>query len=318
VVAALDAATPAVAVIDSIQSLTDVDTGGTPGSVAQVRACAQRLVVEAKQRDVAIVIVGHVTKEGGLAGPRALEHMVDTVLAFDGDRHQGLRILRATKHRYGPTGGVGLLEMAPDGLRAVDDASGYLLAGRHHAPGSVVVPALDGSRVLTVEVQALVAPRTLAQPQRRAAGLDSGRLGLVLAVLDQRGGVGITGSDVWAAAVGGVRITEAGADLGVAMAVASAATGRPVPIDVAVCGEVGLSGEVRHVAQLPARIGEAARLGFRRLVVPESAPEPRSDVELVRVASVLDALHALRLLPPTPPPWADAGPRDHARPPQEA
>jgi DNA repair protein RadA/Sms len=162
-----------------------------------------------------------------------------------------------------------------------------------------------------------VAPRTLAQPQRRVAGLDAGRLGLVLAVLDQRGGVGISGSDVWAAAVGGVRIVEAGADLAVAMAVASATTGRPVPTDIAVCGEVGLSGEVRHVAQLPARIGEAARLGFRRLVVPESAPQTRSDVELVRVASVLDALHALRLFPPTPPPWADAGPWDHAPSPQE-
>jgi DNA repair protein RadA/Sms len=298
VLAAVGEVEPAVVVIDSIQTVYDPDVGSAPGSVAQVRECAHQLVRAAKERELTTVLVGHVTKEGTLAGPRVLEHVVDTVLSFEGERHHALRLLRAVKHRFGPTGELGLFEMADDGLRSVPDPSGLFLGDRRAGvPGSVVVAALEGHRPLLVEIQALVAPSGLAMPRRSAQGLDSGRLSLLLAVLDRRVGLSMAGADVFASAVGGARIAEPAADLALALALASASSGTPLPPDVVACGEVGLGGEVRQVGQTARRLAEAARLGFRTAVVPASAPDVPAGMEAIRVRSLAEAVARLDLAP---------------------
>lgn len=277
VVAAVDDVKPDVLVLDSIQSVFEPELGSAPGSVAQVRECAQRLVGLAKDRSLATILVGHVTKDGALAGPRVLEHVVDTVLSFEGERHHSLRLLRAVKHRFGATGELGLFEMGEDGLAGVPDAAGLFLGDRSDGvPGSVVVPAMEGQRPLLVELQALVAPTNLPMPRRSAQGLDSGRLALLLAVLHRRAHLSTEKSDVYASAVGGVRITEPAADLALGLALASAVADRPFPADVVACGEVGLAGEVRQVAHMDRRLAEASRLGFRRAVVPASAAVARA------------------------------------------
>ena len=300
VVAAVDEIAPAVLVVDSIQTVHDPEVGTAPGSVTQVRECAQALVSMAKQRSLATVLVGHVTKDGALAGPRVLEHVVDTVLSFEGERHHALRLLRAVKHRFGPTGELGLFEMTDAGMAGVPDPSGLFLGDRslgadgRAVPGSVVVPAIEGARPLLVEIQALVAPSPLAQPRRSAQGLDAGRLSLLVAVLERRCGLSLCKSDVYASAVGGVRVTEPAADLALALALASAAAGAPLPADLVACGEIGLGGEVRQVGHTAKRLSEAARLGFERAVVPGSAPEI-SGVEAIRVASIGEAIERLGL-----------------------
>jgi DNA repair protein RadA/Sms len=287
---------PALVVVDSIQTLVDPDVASSPGSVTQVRDTAHRLVQEAKQRDVAVVLIGHVTKDGALAGPRVLEHVVDTVLSFEGDRHHALRLLRAVKHRYGPTSELGLFEMAEAGLTGVADASRLFLSDRVMGiPGSVVVPTLEGHRPLLVEVQALVVPSPLPTPRRSAQGFDQGRLALLVAVLSNRVGLPFVDRDVYASVVGGVRLGEPGSDLGICLALASALTSTAVPGDLIACGEVGLGGELRQVAQTPRRLAEAARLGFRRAIVPASAPEAPGGLELVRVTSVAEAVCAAGL-----------------------
>ena len=296
VVAAMDELSPALVVVDSIQTLVDPDVASSPGSVTQVRDTAHRLVQEAKQREVAVVLIGHVTKDGGLAGPRVLEHVVDTVLSFEGDRHHALRLLRAVKHRYGPTSELGLFEMAESGLAGVADPSRLFLSDRVMGiPGSVVVPTLEGHRPLLVEVQALVVPSPLPTPRRSAQGFDQGRLALLVAVLSNRVGLPFVDRDVYASVVGGVRLGEPGSDLGICLALASALTSIAVPGDLIACGEVGLGGELRQVAQTPRRLAEAARLGFRRAIVPASAPEAPGDLELVRVTSVAEAVRAAGL-----------------------
>ncbi len=287
---------PDLLIVDSIQAVSDPEVGSAAGTVTQVRAAAQQLVAEAKRRDLATVLVGHVTKDGALAGPRVLEHVVDTVLAFEGDRHHALRLLRAVKHRYGATSDLGLFEMADDGLRSVPDPSRLFLADRRAGvPGSVVVPTLEGHRPLLVELQALVVRSPLAQPRRSAQGVDGGRLSLLLAVLDQRAGFSLAGHDVYALAVGGVRVIEPGADLALALAVASAAGDTPLDQDLAACGEIGLGGEVRQAAQSGRRLAEAARLGFRRVVVARSAPEPPPGLEAIRVDTLAQAVAAVGL-----------------------
>jgi DNA repair protein RadA/Sms len=292
VVAHVDALGPDVLVVDSIQTVHDLDLGSAPGSVGQVRGCAQRLVVEAKARGMSVVLVGHVTKDGGLAGPRVLEHLVDTVLAFEGERHHALRMLRAVKHRFGSTRELGLFEMGERGLAGVPDPSALFLADRQPGvPGSVVAPVLDGQRPLLVEVQALVVPSTAPAPRRTAQGVDGGRLAQVLAVLDRHAGLDVGRADVHVAVAGGVRVQEPGADLAVALAVASSATGRPLPSDLVTCGEIGLGGELRQVHRTERRLAEAARLGFARAVVPRSAPEAPAGMVLSRAASIADAVH---------------------------
>lgn len=294
VMAAVDEVRPDVVIVDSIQTVFDPEVGSAPGSVTQVRECAAQLVGLAKQRGLATVLVGHVTKEGTLAGPRVLEHVVDTVLSFEGERHHSLRLLRAVKHRFGATGELGLFEMAGAGLVGVPDAGALFLADRRPGvPGSVVVPAMEGQRPLLVEVQALVSPTELAMPRRSAQGLDGGRVALVLAVLGERAGLPFGKADVYTSAVGGVRIVEPAADLAVALALVSASTGVPLPPDLVACGEVGLGGELRQVGSAGRRLAEAARLGFRRAVVPPSAPEVADGLRLLRPATLAEALHLL-------------------------
>lgn len=299
IVAAIDEVRPELVVIDSIQTIADPDIASAPGSVVQVRACAHRLVGEAKQRGVPVVLVGHVTKEGSLAGPRVLEHVVDTVLAFEGDRHHALRLLRAVKHRFGPTSELGVFEMTGDGLQGVPDASRLFLTDRRTGvPGSAVVPTLEGHRPLLVEVQGLTNPVPPGVPPRRSAqGLDGGRLALLLAVLERRARLPMGGFEVFASAVGGVRLTEPGADLAVCLAVVSAVLDVPLPPDMVVFGEVGLAGELRQVAQAPRRLAEAARMGFRRAVVPANSPDDTAGMSLLRVATLDQALAVAGLHP---------------------
>ncbi|HEX2575819.1 MAG TPA: DNA repair protein RadA, partial [Aquihabitans sp.] len=231
-------------------------------------------------------------------GPRVLEHVVDTVLAFEGDRHHALRLLRVVKHRFGSTHELGLFEMTDQGLQGVPDASGLFLADRRPGiAGSVVVPTIEGHRPLLVELQVLVAKSPLPSPRRSATGLDSGRLSLLLAVLEQRLGILTGGHDVYALAVGGVKVGEPGVDLALALAVVSSLTGVPLPDDVVACAEVGLGGELRQVAQTPRRLSEAARLGFGRALVSATAPEPPPGIVVQRVGTLAEAVTDLQLVP---------------------
>jgi DNA repair protein RadA/Sms len=296
VLAHIDRVQPGVVVIDSIQTVHDPALGSAPGSVVQVRECAHRLVREAKERDLAVVLVGHVTKEGGLAGPRVLEHVVDTVLYFEGERHHALRLLRAAKHRFGSTSELGLFEMTDAGLEPVPDASALFLGDRRPGvAGSAVVPTLDGARPLLVELQSLVASSNLAMPRRSAQGVDGGRLAFLLAVLEQRAGLTVSGSDVFALAVGGVKVTEPGADLALALAVASSVCDTALPDDLVACAEVGLGGELRQVSQTPRRLAEAARLGFTYALLPHSAPDPPPGLRARRAGTIAEALAVLGL-----------------------
>jgi DNA repair protein RadA/Sms len=294
---------PDVLVVDSIQTVWDTDLESAPGSVAQVRGCAHQLADLAKRDGPTTILVGHVTKEGALAGPRALEHLVDTVLSFEGDRHHALRLLRAAKHRFGPTGELGLFEMTAAGLEGVSDAGGLFLADRRaQTPGSVVFPALEGQRPLLVEIQALVVRSSMPSPRRSTTGFDAGRLALLLAVLQQRASLDLSQQDVYVSVVGGVRVSDPGADLAVCTALASAFSGIPAGDDLVVVGEVGLGGETRQVTNTPRRLSEAARLGFTRALVPERGPD-HSPLTLWRVPTVAGALDAC--LDPTtsaPPP----------------
>jgi DNA repair protein RadA/Sms len=290
VLAHVDAVMPDVLAVDSIQAVADPELGGVPGSVSQVRECAHRLAQLAKARTLTTLLVGHVTKDGTLAGPRALEHVVDTVLSFDGERHHALRMLRALKHRFGPTDTLGLFEMGERGLVTVPDASALFLADRRAGtPGSVVTAVLDGVRPLLVEVQALVVPSH--SPRQSAQGLDAARLPLLLAVLERHGRLELTGADVFTSVAGGVRVPGASADLAVALAVAGALVRRPVEAETIAIGEIGLGGEVRQVPQTARRLREAARLGFTRALTPPSTPTvPGLDV--VPVVDLEEALGA--------------------------
>jgi DNA repair protein RadA/Sms len=283
---------PALVMVDSVQAVSDPDTAGLPGGVPQVRACAEYLVRLAKTYEVPFVLVGHVTKDGALAGPRLLEHLVDTVITVDGDRHHSLRMVRATKHRFGPTGELGLFAMGEAGLTAVTDPHTLLLGDRRPGtPGSAVLAAMEGQRALLVEIQTLRAPTATdaAPPRRSAQGIDSGRLALLLAVLEQAG-VMLGHADVFASAVGGIRVTEPAADLAIALALASTVRGQALPADLVAFGEVGLGGEIRQVPHAPRRLSEAARIGFRRALVPPSCPDGPAGIELVRVASIDEAV----------------------------
>lgn len=254
---------PALLVVDSIQTMADSELSGVPGSVGQVRACAARLMRIAKQEGITVLLVGHVTKEGVIAGPRVLEHLVDTVLSFEGDRDHTLRIVRATKNRFGSVSEIGIFEMEEEGLRAVGQPSGALLAGRtEDVSGSCVMVALEGTRPILVEVQALVTPSYLQMPRRLATGIDTARMLQVLAVLERRAGLAFGQHDVYVSVAGGIRIAEPGIDLPLALALASARTDRPVSPGVVAFGELGLTGELRGARQSDARLREAARLGF--------------------------------------------------------
>jgi DNA repair protein RadA/Sms len=297
IVASLDTAQPHLVIIDSIQSVADPDLGSAPGSVVQVRGCTHRLVAEAKRRGIPMLLVGHVTKDGGLAGPRVLEHIVDTVLSFEGDRHHALRLLRAVKHRFGSTNELGVFEMVERGLVGVPDASSLFLTDRRTGvAGSAVTPTLEGHRPLLVEVQALTNRVNSGVPPRRSAqGLDPGRLALLLAVLERRARLPMAQHEVFASAVGGVRLTEPGSDLPMCLAIVSALADHPLPPDVISFGEVGLAGELRQVAHASRRLAEAARLGFTRAIVPANSANGVAGISLVRAATLNEALLAVGL-----------------------
>ncbi|HEV7524869.1 MAG TPA: DNA repair protein RadA [Acidimicrobiia bacterium] len=284
---------PVILAIDSIQAVHDPDAPGSAGSVAQVRDGAQELVRVAKENDIATLLVGHVTKDGGLAGPRALEHVVDTVLSFEGDRHHALRMLRALKHRFGATDELGLMEMTAAGLVPVSDPSALFLADRRlGATGSVVTAVMEGTRPLCVEVQSLVVPTGAPIPRRVAQAFEGNRLAMLVAVLQQRAGIALAAQDVYASVAGGVRVAEPAADLAVALAVAGARNDYAVDPDTMVIGEIGLGGEIRQVPQAPRRLAEALRLGFRNAIVPLSTPDVRG-MNLRRVADLREALVAV-------------------------
>ena len=288
--------TPGLLVIDSIQTVTSEDLDGPPGSVGQVREAAQRLMELAKAEGVPVILVGHVTKDGTLAGPKTLEHLVDVVLSVEGDRTGGLRLLRAAKNRYGATEEVGVFEMGERGLSEVADPARAFLADHDApAPGSVVAPVLEGSRPILVEVQALVAPTAAPSPRRTASGVDPNRLALLVAVLGRRAGIGLSGHDVYANLAGGLSVSEPGLDLPLALALASSLRDRPVVTGTVAIGEVGLLGELRAVGGLDRRLREAARLGFTRALVPR--PRGREvpaipGMELVVVGTLGDAVRA--------------------------
>ncbi len=287
---------PDILAVDSIQTVHDPDSPGAPGSVSQVRDAAQRLVRLAKEQNVSTVLVGHVTKDGALAGPRVLEHIVDTVLSFDGDRHHALRMLRAAKHRFGATDELGLMEMTEAGLLPLADPSALFLGDRKPgASGSIVAPVMEGARPLCVEVQSLVNMTTAPVPRRVAQAVDTNRLAMLIAVLARRGQIEMSGRDVYVSVAGGVRVAEPGADLAILLALASAEYDTPIPATTVALGEVGLGGEIRQVAQTPRRLAEALRLGFERAIVPPSTPDVRG-MNLVRVVDVSDALAAARLI----------------------
>ena len=270
ITASLDSARPpAVVVIDSIQTMYVDSLDSAPGTVSQVRASAQELIRLAKARGFALLLVGHVTKDGQIAGPKVLEHMVDTVLAFEGERGHQFRILRATKNRFGPTDEIGVFEMSESGLIEVANPSALFLAERRDSvAGAAVFAGIEGTRPLLVEVQALVSPSPLATPRRATVGWDGGRLAMVLAVLEARCGLVLSGKEVYLNVAGGLRIGEPAADMAVAAALVSAATDRPVPPETVVFGEIALSGEIRAVSQTEARLKEAAKLGFTRALTP--------------------------------------------------
>jgi DNA repair protein RadA/Sms len=287
---------PAILVVDSIQTAFDSELAGAPGSVGQVRACTARLMRLAKDLGVTTLIVGHVTKDGAIAGPRVLEHMVDAVLYFEGDRDHAFRIVRAVKNRFGSASEIGIFEMGERGLIGVGSPSAALLAERHEAvPGSAVMAAMEGTRPLLVEIQALVTPSYLPTPRRLANGIDTPRLLQVLAVLERRAGLNFSGQDVYVSVAGGLRIVEPAVDLPLALALASALKDHPVPLDIAAFGELGLTGQVRPVAQAAARIKEATRLGMGRVLGHAPGSLDAADSRgLVRTETVSEALGVLR------------------------
>ncbi len=286
-----------VAVIDSIQSVHVPEADALPGSVTQLRESAQRFMQLAKSSGTAIFLVGHVTKEGAIAGPRLLEHMVDTVLYLEGERFLSHRLLRSVKNRFGPTNDIGVFEMRGEGLVEVANPSAVFLSERAEAsPGSAVTVTLEGTRPLLVEVQALAAKSSLAMPRRTANGFDTNRLHLLSAVLARRLGVGLYDHDVYLNVVGGLRIEEPAADLAAALAIISSVRDHALPTDLVVLGEIGLSAELRPVPQLEARLREAAKLGFARAIVPRGAALPHNpDFSLTTVSTLREAVRALSL-----------------------
>ncbi|WP_052462227.1 DNA repair protein RadA [Nigerium massiliense] len=287
---------PSLLVLDSVQTVSASGTDGIAGGVTQVREVTNALVRVAKRRGMAVLIIGHVTKEGSIAGPRTLEHLVDVVLSFEGDRHAGFRMVRATKNRFGPADEVGCFEMTERGIDEVADPSG-LFTSSHARPsaGTCVAATLEGRRPMLTEIQALVAPSALQVPRRVTQGVENGRVAMGLAVLERRARLKLHNQDVYVSTAGGVRVADPAADLAVALAVASASQDWVPRQRIIALGEIGLSGDLRRVAGTPRRLGEAARLGFRAAIVPAGSEKmaKHAGFEVVEVATVADALDAL-------------------------
>jgi len=287
---------PSAIVVDSIQTIHSGTVESAPGSVSQVRECAGRLMFHAKQSGVPVFLVGHVTKEGALAGPRVLEHLVDTVLYFEGERSHSFRILRAVKNRFGSTNEIGVFDMREEGLAEVENPSELFLTERPAtSAGSVVVSSLEGTRPLLVELQALVCGTQYGVPRRTTIGVDQNRVALLVAVLEKKGGLHLAGMDIFINVAGGVKLTETSIDLGIVAALASSHLDRPIPADTVVIGEVGLAGEVRGVAAPEIRVKEGRKLGFRRSILPRSSARKCTveGMELIGVSSVSELLEVL-------------------------
>ncbi|ADU47175.1 DNA repair protein RadA [Intrasporangium calvum] len=303
----VEASSPQLLVVDSVQTIASADVEGQAGNVSQVREVAASLIRMAKDRGMSVLLVGHVTKDGSIAGPRVLEHLVDVVVQFEGDRHSRLRLVRAVKNRYGPTDEVGCFDLSETGIIGLPDPSGLFLSHRLTAvAGTCVTVTLEGRRPLVTEVQALVAPSTLPSPRRTSSGLDASRLAMVIAVLDKRAGAPVGAQDIFAATVGGVRVTEPAADLALVCALASSVLDRPLPVDAIAIGEVGLAGEVRRATGIGRRLTEAARLGFRHAVVPRGSrddspmPDGINVIEVSNVAEAIETMRRLAVAQPTP------------------
>ena len=288
---------PDMVVIDSIQTMYNEEVGSAPGSVSQVRESTNVLMQLAKGLGITIFIVGHVTKEGTVAGPRVLEHMVDTVLYFEGDRHASYRILRGVKNRFGSTNEIGVFEMQKSGLVEVENPSEFMLSGKpEHASGSVVACAIEGTRPMLMEIQALVCRTNFGMPRRTAAGIDYNRVNLLMAVLEKRLGLPLSNYDAYVNIAGGIRMSEPAADLGIVMAIASSYKNKPVPEDTIVFGEVGLSGEVRAVMMPEQRVTEAKKLGFKTCVIPEVSLKAVGKVDGIEIIGVKTVNQAMNLL----------------------
>ncbi|NQE32482.1 DNA repair protein RadA [Microcoleus asticus] len=295
----LEALKPNVAVIDSIQTIYFASLTSAPGSVAQVRECTSALMQVAKRENITLFIVGHVTKDGALAGPRVLEHLVDTVLYFEGDRFASHRLLRSMKNRFGATHEMGVFEMVAHGLREVDNPSELFLGNRDEfSPGTSTTVTCEGTRPILVEIQALVSPASFGSPRRTTTGVDNARLQQILAVLEKRVGIPLSKLDVILATVGGLKVDEPAADLSVAIAVVASFRDRVIDARTVLLGEVGLGGQVRPVSQLELRLREAAKLGFKRAIIPKNQPVPELGMEIIPVAKVIDAIIAA--IPATP------------------
>jgi DNA repair protein RadA/Sms len=288
-------------IIDSIQTIYREETEAAPGSPGQIKEATASLLRLAKGLGITIFIIGHVTKEGVVAGPRMLEHMVDTVLYFEGESHISYRILRAVKNRFGSTNEIGVFEMAGAGLREVKNPSEYMLEGRpEDEPGSVVTAAMEGTRPILVEVQALVSPTSFNMPRRTAAGTDYNRVTLLMAVLEKRLGISLAGCDAYVNVAGGMKITEPSLDLAIVLALLSSYRNRPLPPRTVAFGEVGLTGEIRAVNMMQARIAEAEKMGYRTVIVPKckkAEGEKKSEgIQVIEVATVQDLQSVLRNL----------------------
>lgn len=279
-----------VLIVDSIQTIISEESAGAPASVSQVRAATARLTRYAKETGVIVLIVGHVTKDGNIAGPRVLEHIVDTVLYFEGDRHEGLRLLRAVKNRFGSTNEVGVFEMGDGGMQEVADPSRLFLSGQS-APGCCVTCAMEGTRPILAEVQSLLTDNAFGNPRRTSAGVDTGRLSLLLAVLEKKAHLRLSTKDVYLNVVGGLKLDERSTDLAVALCVASAMMDLPLPARTAALGEVGLTGEVRALSRIETRLNECVRLGYDTVLLPKTAKAPKiAGLKLVPVATIGEAI----------------------------
>lgn len=296
IVGHVDELRPDLLVVDSVQTMSTGDADGSPGGVTQTRAVTVALTGLAKERGLPVLLVGHVTKDGAIAGPRVLEHLVDVVLAFEGDKHSTLRMVRGVKNRFGPADEVGCFELRDQGIVGMPDPSGLFLArfGGPPVPGTAVTVVMDGRRPLPAELQALVTGKDIPSPRRAVSGLDNARIAMLLAVLEKRAGVRLHDAEVYAATVGGMRVVEPAADLALALAITSARRDVALPPDVVVLGEIGLAGEVRRVTGLDRRLAEAARLGFTHALVPPDNGASPAGMKITEVRDVGAVLHAVR------------------------
>lgn len=296
IIACIDELAPEIVIIDSIQTVSDANVDSAPGSISQVRECTMRIMRLTKEKGLTVFVVGHINKEGSIAGPKVLEHMVDCVLYFEGERNTSFRLLRAVKNRFGSTNEIGVFEMDEDGLNCVENPSEALLAGRpENAPGTCVACVVEGTRPILAEVQALVSPSGY-NASRRSNGIDYNRAAMLLAVLEKRGGLQVSGCDTYINVIGGLSLDEPAADLATVLAIASSFLDRPLGADLAAIGEVGLSGEIRSVSVINQRLSEISRLGFRRCVIPAPVKDDLKEfdgLKLIPVKNIAEALGAV-------------------------